>query len=285
MVATVTFKDIKDEIFTQLSKATHSIKLAVAWLTDEDIIRLLSQRQEKGVAVQIVICDSTENFKKNKQFNKLLRSGGGMCVATSPFMHHKFCIIDDKVILNGSYNWSYPAQRNNENLLTIIPDLKIREDKLLLLNFKSEFISLFNSSNRINEYMDLDFYSRNNKDVPKLQAALEEWETLLRHEFEDEVMQSINKSREIGIIQYYTSLLERMESDGGGVLFAKRLILEEIASGIMKPGFKRLESHFPPQIELSIEYLVAKPKFEKLFTSKEIDFCSGVMRQYGITYN
>ena len=32
-------------------------------------------------------------------------------------MHHKFCIIDDSILINGSYNWTNRAKNNLENIL------------------------------------------------------------------------------------------------------------------------------------------------------------------------
>lgn len=37
------FSNIRNEIIGQLRKATLEIKVAIAWLTDEDIIRTLTQ--------------------------------------------------------------------------------------------------------------------------------------------------------------------------------------------------------------------------------------------------
>lgn len=282
MVATVIFKEIKSEILRQLKKAEQSIKVVVAWLTDEDIIRVLSQQQENGITVQIVICDSKENFKKNHQFKNLLRYGGGLGVSQEPFMHHKFCLIDDKVILNGSYNWSYPAQRNNENLMVLRPDAAIREDKLVLLQFQAEFGKLYKNASPIVNLNNLDAYKQQAKNLPLLQSDLELWEITLRQQFEDAVQRSMEISKEIGIQLYYTYILERIKSDGGGVFFAKRLICEEMQTGEMKPGFKKLEEHFPPRVDLSIEYLVSRPEYEQLFTENEKAFCLQLMRKYGL---
>lgn len=282
MVATVTFKEIQSELLRQLKKAEQSIKVAVAWLTDEDLIRVLSQQQEKGITVEIIICDSAENFKKNLQFKNLLRHGGSLSIGIEPFMHHKFCIIDDKVILNGSYNWSYPAQHNNENLMILMPDISIREDKLLLMQFQAEFAKLCKHAIQVTHTNDLDAYRQHGKNVAVLQSELEILEIDLRQEFEDAVRHSMQISKDIGIQIYYTSILERMQSDGGGVYFAKRLIHEEIQTGEMKPGFKKLEEHLPPRVDLSIEYLVSQPKYSKLFSENEIGFCSNLMRKYGL---
>jgi phosphatidylserine/phosphatidylglycerophosphate/cardiolipin synthase-like enzyme len=35
-------------------------------------------------------------------------------------MHNKFCVINNKILINGFYNWTYYAEdRNRENVLII----------------------------------------------------------------------------------------------------------------------------------------------------------------------
>lgn len=55
MQSTVHFSNIRNEIIGQLKKATREIKVAIAWLTDEDIIRTLTQRAESGLRVIVVM--------------------------------------------------------------------------------------------------------------------------------------------------------------------------------------------------------------------------------------
>ena len=58
-------------------------------------------------------------------------------------MHHKFCIIDNQVLINGSFNWTKNANENNfENLLIIICQEKIKK-------FILEFNNLWNLSAEI----------------------------------------------------------------------------------------------------------------------------------------
>jgi hypothetical protein len=78
------------------------------------------------------------------------------------------------------------------------------------------------------------------------------------------------------------SLFERMESDGGGVEFIKRIIHDEITTGDMKSGFKKLEEQIPNRVDLSLEYLVSRPKYESLFTKQEVEFCKKLMTKYNL---
>ena len=53
-------------------------------------------------------------------------------------MHHKFAIIDNKVIMFGSFNWTVQAQkRNRENLHNT-------SDQDIIFPFSQEFESLWN---------------------------------------------------------------------------------------------------------------------------------------------
>lgn len=281
MEVTVTFKDIKDEIIRQLKKANTEIKLAVAWLTDEDIIRVLCLLAESGIRVHVVICNSKENFINTAKFRDFLRYRGKLFVATNPFMHHKFCIIDDKTIINGSYNWSYPARRNEENILVLQLDMNVIEDAALLNKFSVKFTYLHNKcATAISDLQELNAFRQNPFEMALQLSGMEMVEIQLRQQFETDVLLSINKSRELRIPFDYTKLLERMKTDGGGVNFVKRLLYEEMQTGEMKSGFRKLEEQIPHRVDLSLEYLVSRPVYQPLFSPEEISFCINLMKKY-----
>lgn len=54
-------------------------------------------------------------------------------------MHNKFCIIDGKKVINGSYNWSCKAEYNKENI-TILQSKIQGEEKIL--SYMKEFMKL-----------------------------------------------------------------------------------------------------------------------------------------------
>lgn len=282
MKATVYFSKIKDEIIANLKKATKTIRIAVAWFTDEDIIRALSQQKEAGIEVEIVISNSKENFENPNNFKDYLRLHGKLFISTRTFLHHKFCIIDSNTIINGSYNWSYAARWNEENILVLSLDTSNKEDEDLLKRFEVKYKFLCEKcSVPINDIVSLKAFRTNSKDFAVIQSQLDEAEIQLRQEFENAIRQNVEKSVAAGI-PLSPNLMERMVRDGGGVEFVKRLLHDEMSSGDMKSGFKKLEEHIPHKVDLSFEYLVSRPNYEKLFSTEEVEFCKKLMAKYNL---
>ena len=282
METVVIFSKIKEEIIKKLKDANGEIKVAVAWLTDEDIIRVLTQKKAAGLDIRIAISNSIENFRSTIKFKDYLKLKGRFFISTNPFLHHKFCIIDNKVIINGSYNWSYSARSNEENIMVITIDNEVKEDALLLSQFNAKHQYLCDKcSVSINDYTELKGFQINAKDNSVALSQLDEREIILRQEFENDIELSLRKSAEAKI--YVSDFLrERMKIDGGGVEFVKRILRDEMNSGDMKSGFRRLEEIIPHRVELSLEYIVSRPKYAALFRSEEILFCKSMMKKYDL---
>ena len=279
MQVSVYFQEIKKEIINNLKKAKHEIKVAVAWLTDEDIIRTLGQRSKEGVDVKVIISDSKENFRNTKKFNELIRNQSKLFIVSPKFLHHKFCIIDNSVIINGSYNWTYYAQSNEENILVLTLDETSQEDAAVLNKFNAKFTFYCDKvSINVTESNTLNEFKQSGKEATVL-SKIDEAEIILREDLEDDVRNSFATAKSLNI-QISSYLLDKMKIDGGGVEFIKRLINDEISSGEMKSGFKKLEEPIPHRVDLSLEYLVSRPKYQSLFTQKEIEFCKSLMAKY-----
>jgi hypothetical protein len=277
--------NIQKEICDLLKSAKTSIILAVAWLTDEDMIRVLAQRAEDKLDVKVVICNSKENFKNTSKFRELLRNGGKLFVTTSPFMHHKFCVIDNNLIINGSYNWSYTAKNSEENILILTANQEHADDALLLKKFVVKHTFLAEKCSVA--VLNMDILNNLKTEMPIMGALLsgmDEAEIQKRKDFEEAVIFNIEESRNIKIQLDYTKLLERIRRDGGGVNFVKRLLHEEMQTGDMKSGFRKLEEKEPHRVDLSLEYLVAQSRFEALFTLDEVNFCRELMKKYHFTF-
>ena len=122
------FDNIQQELADELKQARHTIFAAVAWFTDYTLLGILENKARKGVSVQLVI--SAHDFNEHDRYKTLSDLGGEIYVVGSKdiagfdFMHNKFCVIDYKTVITGSYNWTKNANSNEENIV-IINDSKV----------------------------------------------------------------------------------------------------------------------------------------------------------------
>jgi phosphatidylserine/phosphatidylglycerophosphate/cardiolipin synthase-like enzyme len=61
MSSTTHFENIASEIIKELSNATTEIKVALAWFTDSEIIKILEQKVEGGVSVELILAQNEHN--------------------------------------------------------------------------------------------------------------------------------------------------------------------------------------------------------------------------------
>jgi Phosphatidylserine/phosphatidylglycerophosphate/cardiolipin synthases and related enzymes len=100
------------------------------------------ERLTSGVNVKLFLeCDS-QNFKpEGLDFQAFIQAGGQIYVLKGPgLMHHKFVVIDGKLVLNGSFNWTYNS--NAENLIVL-------DDEVVVRQFEGAFSRMIANSERI----------------------------------------------------------------------------------------------------------------------------------------
>lgn len=108
----------KAKIIESISQAKSTIKVAMAYFTDKEIADELISARQKGVEVNIVLSNDITNNEiidrlKGKVSLVIFESNG------RGIMHHKFCIIDNSLLLHGSYNYTYNATKNNQESLNV----------------------------------------------------------------------------------------------------------------------------------------------------------------------
>ncbi|MDV3953607.1 phosphatidylserine synthase [Elizabethkingia anophelis] len=115
------FQDIQNRILKALDDAKVSITVVMAWFTNETIFQKLIEKSKQGVDVKLAIFDDGINRKHGVDVSQLphvkLKRGlrGGL-------MHNKFCVIDNQIVITGSYNWSDNAEFKNDENITIEHD-------------------------------------------------------------------------------------------------------------------------------------------------------------------
>lgn len=130
------FEDIHQIILEAIKNATTEIKVAVAWFTDRELFDALCKRVTQGVLINVVLIDDKINRGAGRlNFIRLQNLGASVRFIEEQHytkMHHKFCIIDQKIVITGSYNWTNQARSNAENI-TVIEDAPIIVDDYLAI--------------------------------------------------------------------------------------------------------------------------------------------------------
>ena len=111
------FEENKSKIIDEIQKARFMIWVAVAWLTDTGLLRELRKKKDEGLNIQIVTQDDHINAALKPHvlnvFDAYYKLPKGVY---QNLMHHKFCIIDLRTVVHGSYNWTVKAQYNDETV-------------------------------------------------------------------------------------------------------------------------------------------------------------------------
>lgn len=115
------FTGIRNQIISHLREANDEIVIAMAWFTSSELFDAIISCLKRNVRVELILLDDAINYMYYApDFNYFIQEGGILRIAnpSSGFMHHKFCVIDKKISITGSYNWTYYAEtRNIENIV------------------------------------------------------------------------------------------------------------------------------------------------------------------------
>lgn len=110
--------DCRNAILKELRMATKSAFICVFTISDDLISQEILNCKKRGISIK-VITDNDKSFDCGSDIEDLANQGVPVKMDTSPnHMHHKFAIIDESVLITGSYNWTRSAyERNQENIL------------------------------------------------------------------------------------------------------------------------------------------------------------------------
>jgi len=133
-------RENEKKLIEYLKMADQYCYVALYTITNDYLARVLYTLYDRGVDVRIVTDDETA-FNNGSDITAL--ANAGICVRVDPDkdarMHHKFVILDDELLINGSFNFTTTAVlKNNENMIAIDhPDL--------IKSFKAEFTKIWDA--------------------------------------------------------------------------------------------------------------------------------------------
>lgn len=141
-------EEILKQVQNNLTLAKQNVKIAVSWFTNYTLFKQVKEIAKSGIKVQLITNnDLTNNGGYCLDFNELINVGVEISLVEYPHLvHHKFCIIDDVIVLNGSYNWTRFSAKNYENIMVI------SGDGAVVRQFTDEFEEILSKA----EYKNID---------------------------------------------------------------------------------------------------------------------------------
>lgn len=123
-------------IIEEIGRAKSCIHIAMFNFTNGRIARELVKVSKQGIDIKVIMDmgSSLDDYSKgrfleNKGISIKYRKGLNR---NNPgdetgLMHNKFAVIDGKVVITGSYNWTTSAEKWNYENLLIIPSARVAE--------------------------------------------------------------------------------------------------------------------------------------------------------------
>jgi len=130
----------QEAVVSEIGSAHDNLDIAMYDFTLRPVAQAVLEAKARGVKVRIVF-DSAQIKEEYSKSRYLIKKGVDVRFKLGPgIMHNKFAIIDDQVVLTGSFNWTVSAEKkNSENLLVI-------KDKELAQKYEKQFKLLWGQS-------------------------------------------------------------------------------------------------------------------------------------------
>mmetsp|Transcript_10070 Transcript_10070/g.42335 ORF Transcript_10070/g.42335 Transcript_10070/m.42335 type:complete len:431 (-) Transcript_10070:3434-4726(-) len=133
------------KVLYYINSSKKTLDVCVYAFTDDRFKDALLDLHKRGVRIR-VLSDETMSKLKGADARELFVNGiqvrlGGASSYTS--MHHKFAVVDDMILLSGSFNWTVQGSKKNyENVI-------ITSDPRLIKTFSCEFVRLWGSIDKV----------------------------------------------------------------------------------------------------------------------------------------
>lgn len=166
---------IDESIINYFNTAVYSIWVNVTWFTHKEIFNALLEAKDRGLEVKLSIEDDEINQKCGIEYERII--GRKSCLykhrkAGNGKNHEKYAIIDDKILIYGSFNYTYNASQNSlESVIVFLSETdhtaKILED------YKQRFLSLNTNPNvTLYDYDAADYAIATNVTAYKMEILL-----------------------------------------------------------------------------------------------------------------
>lgn len=119
-------------ILDQIATAQKSVKVAMFTWTHPDFTRAMIAAQGRGVHVEVVIDRRQGQGVGAETVHQLTRAGIPVYLSCGDgLLHHKTLMIDDRILVTGSANWTRSAFRINDDCFLMLEPLTQRQKDCL----------------------------------------------------------------------------------------------------------------------------------------------------------
>lgn len=117
--------EILETIADLLKEAQHTLDICIFTITDDRLATDIRDCHHRGIKVRI-ITDDEKLYDNGSTINDLKNAGIPVKIDHSHYhMHHKFGIIDSRIVITESFNWTYTASKHNQENLLITSNSEI----------------------------------------------------------------------------------------------------------------------------------------------------------------
>ena len=119
----------KQKLISLIDNAEHHIKISVDTWTYKDASRAVIKALQRGVRIDVIVGNITDEAVK-----MMIQSG--VHVKQGKNLHQKFMLVDHKILLNGSANWSMNAFSRSDESFIVLYNLTEKQLKTLESSLK-----------------------------------------------------------------------------------------------------------------------------------------------------
>jgi len=120
------------KVLDLIKRARSSIKIAMFTLTHQKILDEIINLKKLGIEVTIAIDGKSSRGASKKAIERLKNENIKVLISKNDKLcHHKFMVIDDKILMVGSANWTKSAFDKNNDCFLIVYNLDKNQKSFL----------------------------------------------------------------------------------------------------------------------------------------------------------
>lgn len=132
-----------NKIRSLIKRAQKSIDVCVFTISDDSISNALVDAAQRNIQIRIISDNDKAEDRGSDVYHMADQGIYTKIDLSASHMHHKFAIIDNQYLINGSFNWTRSATKyNQENIV-------ISDDSTLIADFAKVFEKLWRECSRI----------------------------------------------------------------------------------------------------------------------------------------